>query len=199
MTETESEVLLNLLRPKQITGDTSLEDSYPKIEAQVEQQLTTLSKLSSGELDAMIKSYNKQINYSVKEIADSMMDHSRLTEMDDSTMAMVKMLCNWQAVQEACGEFEGVDEYIVDMSDQIITMSLATKYSDAEKNSTTVSVQFTYDLARNVTLLDWELKEGLFDAKIRKGSDGYMDDSVWSRIYELEERVAELESQLKEN
>lgn len=71
----------------------------------IEEILITLSDLSAEDLEKLIQSYRSEIDYSLPEIADSMEDSSRLSSLDDQTMAKVKMLSNWQAVQEACGEF----------------------------------------------------------------------------------------------
>ena len=114
--ETEAETEADLLEPESVTGESSLEAQYPSIEKQVEQQLATLSKLSVSELENMITSYNRQINLSVRDIANSMKDSSTLTKTDDATMAMVKMLRNWYSSMDSCGEFKGVKEnFILDI------------------------------------------------------------------------------------
>ena len=112
----------SLLEPESVTGETSFEDQYPTIEAQVEQQLSTLSKLSADEVEDMINGYNRQINLSVLDIKNSMDDASTLTEDDDATMAMVKMLRNWYSNMDSCGQFLGVKSYTADMTDQVMTM-----------------------------------------------------------------------------
>lgn len=165
--ETEAETEAHLLEPESVTGDTALEAQYPTIEAQVEQQLATLSRLSASDLEDMITSYNRQINLSVRDIANSMKDSSTLTSMDDSTMAMVKMLRNWYSNMDSCGEFKGVKSYTADMTDQILTMDLKADYALAEKNDSEITVVFTYDLARNVTLLTWDVKDS-FSANVGK-------------------------------
>ncbi|MBP3873775.1 MAG: OadG family protein, partial [Lachnospiraceae bacterium] len=115
----------------------------------------------------MITSYNRQINLSVRDIANSMKDSSTLTSMDDSTMAMVKMLRNWYSSMDSCGEFRGVKSYTADMTDQVLTMKLDADYAQAEVNDSKIDVTFTYDLARNVTLLSWEVKDS-FSASVGK-------------------------------
>ncbi len=155
------------LAPESVTGDTALEAQYPTIEAQVEQQLSTLSRLSENDLEGMINAYNRQINLSVRNISNSMKDSSTLTSDDDSTMAMVKMLRNWYANRDSCGEFLGVKSYTADMTDQILTLDLDVDYSLAEQNDSQIRVTFTYDLARNVTLLNWEVKDS-FSAQVGK-------------------------------
>ena len=134
---------------------------------EVEQQLATLSKLSVSELENMITSYNRQINLSVRDIANSMKDSSTLTKTDDATMAMVKMLRNWYANVDSCGEFKGVNSYTADMTDQVLTMNLDCDYALAEVNDSKITVTFTYDLARNVTLLSWDVKDS-FSANVGK-------------------------------
>ena len=161
--ETEAD----LLEPESVTGDSSLEAQYPTIEKQVESQLTTLSKLSAEDLENMINSYNRQINLSVLDIKNSMKDSSTLTEADDSTMAMVKMLRNWYSNMDSCGEFKGINSYTADMTDQVLTMKLDADYAMAEQNDSRITVDFTYDLARNVTLLSWEVKDS-FSANVGK-------------------------------
>ena len=158
--ETEAETEADLLKPESVTGDTSLE-------AQVEQQLSTLSKLSESELESMITNYNRQINLSVRDIANSMKDSSTLTEMDDTVMATTKMLRNWHSNMDSCGDFLGVKSYTADMTDQILTMELDADYALAEKNDSQITVTFTYDLARNVTLLAWDVKDS-FSANVGK-------------------------------
>ena len=166
-TESEASTEAPLLEPESVTGDTALEAQYPTIERQVEQQLTTLSRLSQDDLESMITSYNRQINLSVRDIANSMKDSSTLTSMDDSTMAMVKMLRNWYSSMDSCGEFRGVNSYTADMTDQVLTMKLDADYAQAEVNDSKIDVTFTYDLARNVTLLSWEVKDS-FSASVGK-------------------------------
>ena len=196
--ETESETsIVNLRTPKSISGDKSMEEQFPAIEAQVEEQLSILSKIQSTDVENMINTYNRQINYSDKNVANCMLDYSSLSEQDDATTAMVKMLGNWKAVMNVCGSFEEVEDFTVDVTDQIMTMYLVTKYSTAEKNDTAVSTKFTYDIARNITLIDWEVKEGLYDTKVWKGSDvssENKDNNIWFRIEELESRIKVLES-----
>ena len=122
--ETEAETEADLLKPESVTGDTALEAQYPTIEKQVEQQLATLSRLSVDDLENMIGSYNRQINLSVLDIKNSMEDASTLTDVDDATMAMVKMLRNWYSNMDSCGEFRGIKSYTADMTDQVLTMEL---------------------------------------------------------------------------
>ena len=165
--ETEAETEADLLEPESVTGESSLEAQYPSIEKQVEQQLATLSKLSVSELENMITSYNRQINLSVRDSANSMKDSSTLTKTDDATMAMVKMLSNWYANVDSCGEFKGVNSYTADMTDQVLTMNLDCDYALAEVNDSKITVTFTYDLARNVTLLSWDVKDS-FSANVGK-------------------------------
>lgn len=166
-TEAESEgtTEVPLLEPESVTGDTSLVSQYPTIEAQVEQQLKTLSGLSVEELEKMITSYNRQINLSVRDIANSMKDSSTMTPTDDGTMAMVKMLRNWYSAMDSCGEFKGIRSYTADMTGQILTMNLDADYAQAEVNDSEIEVTFTYDLARNVTLLNWEVRDS-FSANV---------------------------------
>ena len=166
-TESEASTEAPLLEPASVTGDSALAAQYPTIERQVEQQLTTLSRLSQDDLESMITSYNRQINLSVRDIANSMKDSSTLTSMDDSTMAMVKMLRNWYSSMDSCGEFRGVKSYTADMTDQVLTMKLDADYAQAEVNDSKIDVTFTYDLARNVTLLSWEVKDS-FSASVGK-------------------------------
>lgn len=165
--ETEAETEADLLKPASVTGESALESQYPVIEQQVEQQLATLSGLSASDLENMITSYNRQINLSVRDIANSMKDSATLTEMDDSTMTMVKMLRNWYSNMDSCGEFLGVKSYTADMTNQVLTMNLDADYAQAEKNESQINVVFTYDLARNVTLLNWEVKDS-FSANVGK-------------------------------
>ena len=163
--ETESETQAELLKPESVTGDTALESQYPTIEAQVEQQLATLSRLSVDELERMINTYNRQINLSVLDISNSMKDSSELNEVDDTTMAMVKMLRNWYSNMDSCGEFIKVNSYTADMTDQILTMKLDVDYAKAEENDSVITTTFTYDLSRNVTLLSWDVKDS-FSANV---------------------------------
>ena len=165
--ETEAETEADLLKPESVTGDTALEAQYPTIEKQVEQQLATLSRLSVDDLENMIGSYNRQINLSVLDIKNSMEDASTLTDVDDATMAMVKMLRNWYSNMDSCGEFRGIKSYTADMTDQVLTMELDADYAEAEKNDSQITVGFTYDLARNVTLLTWTVKDS-FGASVGK-------------------------------
>lgn len=165
--ETEAETEADLLKPESVTGDTALEAQYPTIEKQVEQQLATLSRLSAGDLENMINSYNRQINLSVLDIENSMEDSSTLTDVDDATMAMVKMLRNWYSNMDSCGEFKGIRSYTADMTDQILTMELDADYALAEQNDSQIIVDFTYDLAKNVTLLTWTVKDS-FSASVGK-------------------------------
>ena len=187
--ETEAETEADLLKPESVTGDTVMEAQYPaiekqveqqlstlsgmsvgnleNIEKQVEQQLSTLSGMSVGNLENMINGYNRQINLSVLDIRNSMEDSSTLTEVDDATMAMVKMLRNWYSNMDSCGEFKGIKSYTADMTDQVLTMELDAEYAEAEKNDSQITVGFTYDLARNVTLLTWTVKDS-FSASVGK-------------------------------
>ena len=165
--ETEAETEADLLKPESVTGDTALEAQYPTIEKQVEQQLATLSRLSVDDLENMIGSYNRQINLSVLDIRNSMEDASTLTDVDDATMAMVKMLRNWYSNMDSCGEFKGIRSYTADMTDQILTMELDADYALAEQNDSQIIVDFTYDLAKNVTLLTWTVKDS-FSASVGK-------------------------------
>ncbi len=165
--ETEAETEADLLKPESVTGDTALEAQYPTIEKQVEQQLATLSRLSVDDLENMIGSYNRQINLSVLDIRNSMEDASTLTDVDDATMAMVKMLRNWYSNMDSCGEFKGIKSYTADMTDQVLTMQLDADYAEAQKNDSQITVDFTYDLARNVTLLNWTVKD-TFSASVGK-------------------------------
>ena len=165
--ETEAETQAELLKPESVTGDTALEAQYPTIEAQVEQQLATLSRLSADELENMINSYNRQLNLSVLDIKNSMKDSSALNEVDDSTMAMVKMLRNWYSNMDSCGEFIKVNSYTADMTDQVLTMKLDVDYAKAEENDSVITTTFTYDLSKNVTLLSWDVKDS-FSANVGK-------------------------------
>ncbi len=166
-TEAEGSTEKPLLEPESVTGDTALSAQFPLIEQQVEQQLATLSQLSTEDLENMITSYNRQINLSVRDIANSMKDASTLTSHDDATMATVKMLRNWYSNKDSCGQFEGVNKYTADMKDNVLTLDLDVKYSEAAKNDAAIDVVFTYDLGRNVTLLTWEVKDS-FSAQIGK-------------------------------
>ena len=166
-TETEAETEADLLKPESVTGDSAMEAQYPTIEKQVEQQLATLSRLSTTDLENMINSYNRQINLSVLDIENSMEDSSTLTSVDDATMAMVKMLRNWYSNMDSCGEFKGIKSYTADMTDQVLTMQLDADYAEAQKNDSQITVDFTYDLARNVTLLNWTVKD-TFSASVGK-------------------------------
>ncbi len=166
-TEAEASTEKPLLQPESVTGDSGFEAQYPSIEAQVEQQLTMLSNLSETELESMIKTYNKQINLSVRDIANSMKDASVLTSEDDATMATVKMLRNWYANRESCGQFVGVRSYTADMTNNVLTMDIDAEYSEADKNDAKIDVKFTYDLGANVSLLTWEVKDS-FAASIGK-------------------------------
>ena len=163
----EGETEADLLKPESVTGDTTLEAQYPTIEKQVESQLATLSRLSVEELENMINSYNRQINLSVLDIKNSMKDSSKLTQTDDATMAMVKMLRNWHSNMDSCGEFKGINSYTADMTDQVLTMTLDADYAKAEENDSTITVVFTYDLGKNVTLLTWDVKDS-FSANVGK-------------------------------
>ena len=168
-TEAEGSTEAPLLAPASVTGDTSLESQYPAIEAQVEQQLTMLSRMSVEDVEKMIQTYNRQINLSVRDIANSMKDSSTLTSHDDTTMAMVKMLRNWYSNRDSCGEFLGVKSYTADMTDQVLTLHIDADYSLAEKNDAQIGVVFTYDIGRNLTLLNWEVKDS-FRAQVGKAA-----------------------------
>ena len=205
-TEEESDVIESImideteadsfgLEPKAISGDESFRDQYPAIEAQVEEQLNTLSDISSDDLDYMIESRNREINYSVKEVAESMRDTSSLTIYDDATMATVKMLRNWRAVKDSCGVFDSVTEYVADMTGDVLTLYLSARYENAEINNTAVNIKFTYDLVQGASLMDWEMREGLFDTKVWKGSDIPGDEDIWARLEALEEKLAQLDIQ----
>ncbi len=166
-TEAEGSTEVPLKEPESMTGDTTLSAQFPLIEQQVEQQLAALSQMSTEDLEKMITSYNRQINLSVREIANSMKDSSTLTSDDDTTMAMVKMLRNWYSNKDSCGQYEGVNSYTVDVTDNVMTMKLDVAYAEAKKNDATIDVTFVYDLARNITLLTWEVKDS-FSASIGK-------------------------------
>ncbi len=166
-TEAEGTTEVSLLEPSETTGDTGFESQYPMIEAQVEQQLSTLSSMSVEELENMITTYNRQINLGVRDIANSMKDSSTLTDMDDTTMAMVKMLRNWYSNMDSCGAYLGVNSYTADMTNNVLTMKLDTEYANAEKNDSTISVTFIYDISKNVSLLTWDVKDS-FKASIGK-------------------------------
>lgn len=168
-TETEAASQPTGLAPKETTGDPGWEAQYPAIEAQVEQQLTTLSQMGTEQVENLITSYNRQINLGVRDIANSMKDSSTLNPTDDSTMATVKMLRNWYSAMDSCGEFQGVEEYTADMTDNVITLDLLTKYAQAEKDNAKVNVKFTYDLDQNVTLMNWELKDS-FQTSIKRAA-----------------------------
>ena len=157
------------LAPKEITGDPGWEAQYPAIEAQVEQQLKTLSGMSVEQVEQLITSYNREINLGVRDIANSMKVSNELTPTDDTTMATVKMLRNWYGMMDSCGEFEGVEEYTADMTDNVMTLDLKTKYAQAEKDDAQVNVKFTYDLNRNVTLMSWDLIDS-FGTSIKRAA-----------------------------
>ena len=53
------------------------------------------------------------------------------------------------------------------MTDQVLTMQLDADYAEAQKNDSQITVDFTYDLARNVTLLNWTVKD-TFSASVGK-------------------------------
>lgn len=166
-TEAEGTTEVPLKEPAGTTGDTTMSAMYPTLEAQVEQQLATLSQMSVEDLESAITTYNRQINLSVRDIANSMKDASVLTEHDDATMSTVKMLRNWYSNMDSCGEFRGVNSYTVDMTDGLLTMNMDADYAEAEKNDAKIGVVFTYDTARNVTLLTWEVKDS-FAASVGK-------------------------------
>ena len=168
-TEAETEAQPAGLEPKETTGDSGWEAQYPALEAQVEQQLTTLSAMGTEQLEQLITTYNKEINLGVRDIANSMKDSSALTDQDDTTMATVKMLRNWYSMKDSCGEFQGVEEYTADMTDNVITLDLVAKYSQALKDNATVNVKFTYDLNRNVSLLRWDLTDS-FQTSIKRAA-----------------------------
>lgn len=168
-TEAETEAQPAGLEPKETTGDSGWEAQYPALEAQVEQQLTTLSAMGTEQLEQLITTYNKEINLGVRDIANSMKDSSALTDQDDTTMATVKMLRNWYSMKDSCGEFQGVEEYTADMTDNVITLDLVAKYAQALKDNATVNVKFTYDLNRNVSLLRWDLTDS-FQTSIKRAA-----------------------------
>ncbi len=168
-TEAETEAQPAGLEPKETTGDPGWEAQYPALEAQVEQQLTTLSAMGTEQLEQLITTYNKEINLGVRDIANSMKDSSALTDQDDTTMATVKMLRNWYSMKDSCGEFQGVEEYTADMTDNVITLDLVAKYAQALKDNATVNVKFTYDLNRNVSLLRWDLTDS-FQTSIKRAA-----------------------------
>lgn len=167
--ETEAETQPAGLEPKETTGDPGWEAQYPALEAQVEQQLTTLSAMGTEQLEQLITTYNKEINLGVRDIANSMKDSSALTDQDDTTMATVKMLRNWYSMKDSCGEFQGVEEYTADMTDNVITLDLVAKYAQALKDNATVNVKFTYDLNRNVSLMRWDLTDS-FQTSIKRAA-----------------------------
>lgn len=166
-TEAETEAKPAGLEPKETTGEPGWEAQYPTIEAQVEQQLTTLSQMSKEEIEKHITSYNRQINLGVRDISNSMKDSSTLQPIDDVTMATVKMLRNWYSMMDSCGEFQGVEEYTADNTGNVITLNLLTKYAQAVKDNATVNVKFTYDMNQNVTLMSWELTDS-FKTSIKR-------------------------------
>ena len=166
-TEAEGSTEAPLLEPESVTGDTALEAQYPTIEAQVERQLASLSRMSAENLEDMINSYNRQINLSVLDIHNSMEESNVLNDVDDATMATVKMLRNWYSNMDSCGEFRGVNSYTADMTDQVLTFDMDVDYAQAEVNDSKIKVTFTYDLTRNVTLLNWEVKDS-FGASVGK-------------------------------
>ena len=168
-TEAETEAQPAGLEPKETTGDPGWEAQYPALEAQVEQQLTTLSAMGTEQLEQLITTYNKEINLGVRDIANSMKDSSALTDQDDTTMATVKMLRNWYSMKDSCGEFQGVEEYTADMTDNVITLDLVAKYAQALKDNATVNVKFTYDLNRNVSLMRWDLTDS-FQTSIKRAA-----------------------------
>ena len=131
--------------------------------------MTTLSAMSSEQIEQLITTYNKEINLGVRDIANSMKDSSALTDQDDTTMATVKMLRNWYSMKDSCGEFQGVEEYTADMTDNVITLDLVAKYAQALKDNATVNVKFTYDLNRNVSLLRWDLTDS-FQTSIKRAA-----------------------------
>jgi len=167
--ETEAETESAGLAPKEMTGDSGWEAQYPAIEAQVEQQLQTLSAMGADQVAQLITSYNREINLGVRDISNAMKDSTVLDEMDDSTMATVKMLRNWYGNMDSCGEFLGVEEYTADMTDNVMTLDLVTKYAQAEKDNAEVNVKFTYDLSKNITLMNWELTDS-FQTSIKRAA-----------------------------
>ena len=168
-TEAETEAQPAGLEPKETTGDPGWEAQYPALEAQVEQQLTTLSAMGTEQLEQLITTYNKEINLGVRDIANSMKDSSALTDQDDTTMATVKMLRNWYSMKDSCGEFQGIEEYTADMTDNVITLDLVAKYAQALKDNATVNVKFTYDLNSNVSLMRWDLTDS-FQTSIKRAA-----------------------------
>ena len=166
-TEAETEAKPAGLEPKETTGEPGWEAQYPTIEAQVEQQLTTLSAMSAEQIEQLITNYNREINLGVRDIANSMKDSSTLQPIDDVTMATVKMLRNWYSMMDSCGEFQGVEEYTADNTGNVITLNLLTKYAQAVKDNATVNVKFTYDMNQNVTLMSWELTDS-FKTSIKR-------------------------------
>ena len=160
--ETESETQAPAgLEPASATGDEVWIAQYPAIEAQVEQQLRSLSGMSQGEVEQLIKTYNKQINLSVGELKESMDDSTTLTEAADSRMATVKMLRNWYSVMDTCGEFEGIESYDADMTDGVLNFRMDADYAKAKAENTAIEVKFQYDVANNLTLINWEVKDSL--------------------------------------
>ena len=168
-TEAEAATAPAGLEPKETTGDPGWEAQYPALEAQVEQQLTTLSSMSAEQIEQLITNYNREINLGVRDIANSMKDSSTLTDQDDTTMATVKMLRNWYGMMDSCGEYQGVEEYTADMTDNVITLDLVTKYAQAEKDNATVDVKFTYDLNKNISLMRWDLTDS-FQTSIKRAA-----------------------------
>ena len=154
----------------------------------------TLSSMSGEQVEQLLSSYNNNINYSIRDNADSMKDTNTLKAADNTTMATVKMLSNWYSVKDICGEFEGIEEYAADYTDDIITLDLVAKYPQAEENGTAVNVKFTYDLNRNVSLMSWTLSGGEYEITPWEGLNN--DNELEARIAALEERVAALEAQL---
>jgi sodium pump decarboxylase gamma subunit len=55
------------------------------------------------------------------------------------------------------------------MTDQVLTMELDADYAEAEKNDSQITVGFTYDLARNVTLLTWTVKDSFSASVVKAG------------------------------
>ena len=136
MSYSEQEVFENEsdgLAPKEITGDPDWEVYYPEIEAQVEEQLSILASMNKEQVKQLIDSYKEEIDYSIRDIADSMENSSVIWPCDDGTMATVKTLSNWLSVMEGCGEFQGIEEYSADMTDSVITFvrdSYAAQYAE---------------------------------------------------------------------
>ena len=139
--ETEAEAAAEPagLEPKETTGDPGWEAQYPALEAQVEQQLTTLSAMSAEQIEQLITNYNREINR------------------------------NWYSMMDSCGEYQGVEEYTADMTDNVITLDLVTKYAQAEKDNATVDVKFTYDLNKNISLMRWDLTDS-FQTSIKRAA-----------------------------